>query len=132
MGLAHINSGAKGACLTHVRGRVRTYVTISLSAQEEYRRESGPMKANTGDSMPIRVDSPALPQFPPSVKVVNTSFALLRGAKTQRVTRMAKKPKTCRIKISPSTMGRYLANTVLKKTAMKLIAIINKVLCHRS
>lgn len=55
---------------------------------------SGPMRANCGLKIPIRAARPVLRQLPPSLKVVNTSRADDRGARTQRGTRMAMKPKT--------------------------------------
>ena len=82
--------------------------------------------------MPMSVDSPILFQLPPSVNSVNTAFALFRGAKTQRGIRMAKKPKTCRIRIKPSTIGRCFTSTVLKMMAIKLTAITSSVPWYRS
>lgn len=88
------------------------------------------MKASAGDRTPMSVDSPILPQFPPSENTVNTSLALLRGAKTHSGIRMARKPKMCSIRIVPSTIGSCLTNTVLKIMAMTLMAITNRVPCH--
>ena len=81
----------------------------SLISSDMCVAESGPMKEKTGESIPIRQDRPMLPQLPPSVNWVNTAEAVLRGARTQSGTKMAKKPQMCSTRTIPSTNGSRFA-----------------------
>lgn len=66
------------------------------------------MSETHGDIIPTRTESPVL-DHPALLKVVNTSFASLRGAKTHSGIIIAKKPKTCRIRTMPSISGNFRA-----------------------
>ena len=93
--------------------------------------ESGPIKLKTGESMPIRHDSPVLPHPPPSVKVKNTSDAGFgRSPRTQRGTRMAKNPKICRTSTVASRIGSLEAKNVLKMIENVKTAQMINVLSH--
>jgi hypothetical protein len=54
--------------------------------------ESDPVSEMTAVRIPTSADVPSLFQPPPLLKVVNTSFALARGARVQRGIKIPKKP----------------------------------------
>lgn len=80
---------------------------------------------------PTNVAVPALFQPPPLLNVVNTAWALSRGASTHNGMMMANRPITWIIKINPSTKGRFLARKVLNKIENVEMAITSMVPCHR-
>lgn len=80
---------------------------------------------------PTKVAVPELPQPPPLLKWVKTSWTLFRGASTHSGMIIAKSPMTWMIKISPSTNGKFFARNVLNKMENAEMAITNMVPCHR-
>lgn len=80
---------------------------------------------------PTSVAVPGLFHPPPLLNSVKTALGLFRGASTHKGMIIANNPMTWRIKINPSTMGKFLARKVLKRIENVVIAIINKVPCQR-
>lgn len=92
---------------------------------------SAPRSGATLATIPIKAERPWL-FHPGSEKVVHTSADGARSDVTQRVTRMAKKPNTCRKSTLPSTRCNCCAKSVLNTTANTRTAMIRSVPCHLS
>lgn len=104
----------------------------SLISSDMCTAESAPIRVYTGDNRPTIKARPVLLHPPRFKKPVNTSEAELRGAKTQRGMRTAKKPRIWIISTIPSTMGSRFARKVLKMMQNAVMAITRRVPCHCS
>jgi hypothetical protein len=81
----------------------------------------------TAVRMPTRAEVPSLFHPPPLLKVVNTSLAFARGARTQRGIKIAKKPQMWIRSKMASTRGNFLARNVLKNIEKAATAMMMSV-----
>jgi hypothetical protein len=108
-------------------GRVRE---ASLISSDMWAAESAPIKVYTGERRPTMKANPVVGQPPRFKNCVNTSEGELRGAKTQRGIRTAKKPNRCITSTTFSTMGSFLARNVLNMMQNTVMAMIRRVPCQ--
>ena len=98
--------------------------------REVSRLKSVPTNAKVIPINPIINDNPCVLQSPWLRNDVNTSCAAPCGAIYVNTIRMARNPRICRVKMSPSTFGSRLLITVLKNTLTRIVAQNNSVPCH--
>ena len=81
---------------------------------------------------PTITDVPVLLHPPPLLNSVKTAAAVFLGASTHKGITIANRPTIWIIRISPSTIGSFLAKKVLKRIAKEVIAMTSMVPCQRS
>ena len=92
--------------------------------------ESGPSSEYIGPMMPTIHATPCVGHAYALVNSANTACADWRGDSVQSGIRIAKKPNTCMIRMTPSMSGSFFAKNVLNRIATLATAMIIRVPCH--